>query len=498
MTDLPPPSPTQQPPRVSEQFRSLRRSRSDRVVAGVLGGLGRRLGIDPVLLRITTVVLAIFSGIGVLLYSVAWLLIPAEDEDGSVLDHALGRREDRRSGSIPLALGLTLLGVVTASGIIAGSWDSGVLLLLAAAGLFALIRRRDDDDASAGAATPPPEQAGFGAAPATGQPDPSDVRPPGLATEPTTGWRLSGADAARPAAGSQSAPSTTGPVVPGHDAAAADTTHPDTTPAETADASTADASTADASAADANTAAPEHVTAAPANVGPSSGWPEGPDWGISRQPVPPPEPAPAPAPKTRSTLGPLTFCSAIVAVGVLAVQDVYWAAIPVAAYVALPLAVVSVGLLVGTWRGRSRGLIVLGVLLTIMLVPATWASQWDMNDLGSDEMVRFTRPEQIPDNVITRGAGTVNYDLSDLALADGESVTLQVQLGAGDMTVVVPRDADVDVTATLDAGDMVVFGNSQEGVQRSIDTINRGPDGPGGGTITLDLEVGLGDLEVTR
>lgn len=55
--------------------RALRRSRENRVVAGVCGGLGEYLGVDPVLLRIAFVVLA-FTGSGVLLYIVGWIIMP--------------------------------------------------------------------------------------------------------------------------------------------------------------------------------------------------------------------------------------------------------------------------------------------------------------------------------------------------------------------------------------------------------------------------------------
>jgi phage shock protein C len=58
----------------------LRRSRGDRVVGGVCGGLGRYLGVDPVLLRIAFVVLALAGGGGILLYIVSWILIPEEKE----------------------------------------------------------------------------------------------------------------------------------------------------------------------------------------------------------------------------------------------------------------------------------------------------------------------------------------------------------------------------------------------------------------------------------
>ncbi len=46
----------------------LRRSRDDRVIAGVCGGLGRYLGIDPVVVRLAALVLVVAGGTGVLLY----------------------------------------------------------------------------------------------------------------------------------------------------------------------------------------------------------------------------------------------------------------------------------------------------------------------------------------------------------------------------------------------------------------------------------------------
>lgn len=60
--------------------RLLRRSREDRVIAGVCGGLGRYLGVDPVLLRIAFVVLTVTGGAGVLLYVLALVVIPDQQE----------------------------------------------------------------------------------------------------------------------------------------------------------------------------------------------------------------------------------------------------------------------------------------------------------------------------------------------------------------------------------------------------------------------------------
>ncbi|HYZ11326.1 MAG TPA: PspC domain-containing protein [Actinomycetota bacterium] len=79
-------------PRPAER-RVLRRSRADRVIAGVCGGLGRYLGIEPVMLRIAFVLLLVTGGAGFLLYLVAWIAIP-EEAEGEDLGPAPERRGD--------------------------------------------------------------------------------------------------------------------------------------------------------------------------------------------------------------------------------------------------------------------------------------------------------------------------------------------------------------------------------------------------------------------
>jgi phage shock protein C len=56
--------------------RRLYRSRDDKMIAGIAGGLAEYLGVDPVLVRIAFVALALAMGSGVLLYLIAWLIIP--------------------------------------------------------------------------------------------------------------------------------------------------------------------------------------------------------------------------------------------------------------------------------------------------------------------------------------------------------------------------------------------------------------------------------------
>jgi len=58
--------------------RRLTRSRTDRKIAGVCGGLAVYFGIDPVIPRLIWVFLALGAGIGILAYLICWLVIPKE------------------------------------------------------------------------------------------------------------------------------------------------------------------------------------------------------------------------------------------------------------------------------------------------------------------------------------------------------------------------------------------------------------------------------------
>ena len=65
---------------------SLRRSVTDRKVAGVAGGLGRHLNIDPTILRVLFVVLCFFGGAGFVAYGALWLLVPEEGKEHGVIE----------------------------------------------------------------------------------------------------------------------------------------------------------------------------------------------------------------------------------------------------------------------------------------------------------------------------------------------------------------------------------------------------------------------------
>jgi len=63
--------------------KRLYRTRAGRVVAGVCSGIAGYFGIDPTLVRLAFAVFTIFGGAGILIYLIAWIVIPEEGGDGS-------------------------------------------------------------------------------------------------------------------------------------------------------------------------------------------------------------------------------------------------------------------------------------------------------------------------------------------------------------------------------------------------------------------------------
>ena len=64
----------------NQNYKRLTRSKTNRSIAGVCGGLGEYLGIDPAVIRLLWVIGCFFScGTGILIYLVAALIIPEEN-----------------------------------------------------------------------------------------------------------------------------------------------------------------------------------------------------------------------------------------------------------------------------------------------------------------------------------------------------------------------------------------------------------------------------------
>src|SRR4051794_29992757 len=119
-------------------YKQLRRSRSDRMVAGVSGGLGRYFDVNPVLYRVGFVVLALLGGAGILIYLAAALVIPDDGQDQSIVDRALRERRKRPWQLIGLALVLVSAIVLISQ---AHFWDGAsawIVLLIAGVILLTL------------------------------------------------------------------------------------------------------------------------------------------------------------------------------------------------------------------------------------------------------------------------------------------------------------------------------------------------------------------------
>ncbi|MGO9300832.1 MAG: PspC domain-containing protein [Acidimicrobiales bacterium] len=121
------------------------RSREDRILAGIAGGLAARLGRDVTVVRIVLVLTTLVSGLGVVCYVLAWLLVPAEGSSETIAARAIS---DRQGITIVLALVPVLVLVLLIASALHASFASswGPSLLISAAGLVLVYRNAEDDE----------------------------------------------------------------------------------------------------------------------------------------------------------------------------------------------------------------------------------------------------------------------------------------------------------------------------------------------------------------
>ncbi len=72
--------------------KRLYRIRDGRVVAGVCAGIAAYFGVDPTLVRLAFALFTIFGGAGILLYLVAWIVIPEETDGASIAETFVSKR----------------------------------------------------------------------------------------------------------------------------------------------------------------------------------------------------------------------------------------------------------------------------------------------------------------------------------------------------------------------------------------------------------------------
>ncbi|HEY8458299.1 MAG TPA: PspC domain-containing protein [Actinopolymorphaceae bacterium] len=481
---------SEQSPSLVTALRGLRRAREDRVVAGVCSGLGRELRVDPVVLRILLVVLSVFGGVGLLLYGAAWLLIPEEGEDASILEQQLGRRSDGTRDNAVVMGAIVVLAIIVISIPMWGlPWQVPALLTFSILGFLYLVRRSTDDGASPpGGATPRSDL--------QGPPSGAEATPAAPTSENASGQPHS----------AQSAPS--GEATSG-------------TPAAETDAETTE-ETAQLGSWRNREPAPPSFWDQPDPLGLES-VPETPDtddeWMSGSTPG-------GDKPSRNFPLFALTMAAALLAVGILAAVDASGSHIPIGAYVATPLAVVGLGLIVGTWCGRTAALSGVGILLALALAPVSALDHW--KDSVADVSLRPTSVAELSQLRYQYNIADIMLDLRQVPFTDKDDQSVKVDVGVGEVTVVVPPDVDVTVTGNVGVGDMALLGSQSRDVQvhegreeneseterapRWVDrqrdsrggfgvherTTDYGKDGRGGGHLTLDVNIGVGTLEVRR
>jgi hypothetical protein len=181
----------------------------------------------------------------------------------------------------------------------------------------------------------------------------------------------------------------------------------------------------------------------------------------------------------------------LVGLGALALASTAWGvAVDPGLYAGVAMGSIGIGLLVGTWFGRARFLIVLGVLL----LPFAWmASFVDVPLQGPWGSHRFSPASaaEVQETYHVSG-GELVLDLSRLE-SDGDPITVAADVGVGELRVYVPDGASVDLDASVGGGAMSILGGpTQDGTGLEDHRVIEA----GEPEIILDLEAGLGVIRV--
>ncbi|HZQ85257.1 MAG TPA: PspC domain-containing protein [Acidimicrobiales bacterium] len=444
-TDWYPPPPP--PPPAAPPARRLERSRRDRKIAGVCGGLGDYFDIDPVIFRIGFVVLTIAGGSGILLYIAGMIFVPEEGRRRSI-GESLPRHGRPLFPVILLGIGFLMLWgqMFDRHG---GGFGFGFTLL--AIGGFLLWRRsqrhddwhRDDD-------LPPA---------------PGDLYPPM--------WNPPAPDDMYPPRWNPPAPSeTTSTSAPA-------TSHP-STPSEFDGLDPFDGKPRDPDPTAAYTTAHEQAFAALP--------PEPEIW--------PPLDYQPPALPQRPSMTPVVVSFLFVVGGIAALlSTTNTLDITAGEFLAGALIATGLALVINAVRGgRSRGLIALGILLTIALSIASVAREPLRGGIGQRDwnpatLSQVERPYRL-------GIGEGDLDLTHLTNLHGKHV-IAARIGLGQLKVIVPRDANVIAKGDVGVGQVRLFDQSRDNGNHLtvLDPPAANSDQP---TLELHLHVDVGQVEVLR
>ncbi|MGA5201505.1 PspC domain-containing protein [Streptomyces variegatus] len=416
---------------------AFRRDRRHKTLAGVCAGLGRQCDMDPVIFRITLAVLSATGGIGLIFYGFAWLFVPYDEEENEVRKLLTGRVDGQ-------ALAAVLFALVGCGVFLTMLNNGGVLtfavvlsLLLAGAGYWSRQRGTPSPDplaAQAAADAPPEPQA-----------------PPVLLTSPSW-WR--------------------DPIVK-------DGTHIGGTgylwgPRDTHDLDVA--------------------AAVDISLGTQPG---------TREDRPARHPRP-PRPRNPRSIGGWVFLLALLAgaLGTSRTWDGHPLGTSLQTGLSCALAVIGLGIAVSAFLGRTgAGSIFLAIITAGLLAGAAALPK----DIDTHWARTTWRPATAADvrQRYDLGTGVGTLDLSKLDVSGKQTVTTRAEVGMGRIRVLVPEDVTVRLNVEVGVGDLQLPGDDpkdvdvQPGRHKKI-TLAPAEGTEKSGTIDLDLQVGMGQAEVTR
>ena len=454
---------------VSPGMFQFLRSREDRKLGGVAGGLAAASGVDPLLARLA-IVLGCLTGWGILVYLIAWAVIPKEDPAsgrylvpapeptakyirvGLVVAGAVGVLHV--VGAVLGILSMVLIGLATIPAHMLGlsrerGFDAGEAmlgLLLLVGGCVLLFRRHlpwkpaADSGPGGGPASWSRWTAGPGATGATG----SSGTGVALATiTPGSGGGGGGGGGGGAAAGGYGAGGTYGPPPP-----------PPGSGAATGGLGNFGAR--------ATAAARVARTNGPLLLVRAIGWLVG-----------------------------LWFLAAAIVGGVFWVTGALRVRFPV-----LPIVAVLAALgVLGYTLLRSRRVAAVVAAMALLLVPTALAAGVTRVDGQAGDRSIVPRVPTDLDREYRHAIGVLNIDLSNLQLPAGQT-PLKISMGAGKVEVTVPWDTEVEAKASVGAGSFDLFGNRQTGV--NLNGRSRSTGQPGAPVLVITGKAGAGEISVRR
>ncbi|MCW2598987.1 MAG: PspC domain protein [Frankiales bacterium] len=197
-----------------------------------------------------------------------------------------------------------------------------------------------------------------------------------------------------------------------------------------------------------------------------------------------------PPSRPRSPLVGITASLALLVAGALLLLGASGqASIPAEVVLAAALGVVGVGLVAGSFLGRSPGLVALAILLGLGL--AGTAAVRPVVDAGVGD--RSWRP--VAASSYRLGVGEATLDLRDLPPRETGTIDIDARVDVGHLLVLVPDGLRVSLDATARLGDVKVLGSDTNG-QHVDKHADLGP--PGTPQVRLNLSVRTGLVEVRR